>query len=78
MVNLQELKQHTNELVELSFEDGHIVRARLISVDLYEPEEIIYDVQEIVAAGPRELATVTPGTVAAADPRLLMGFRVVD
>jgi hypothetical protein len=78
MVDLHELTKCVGRSVELHFVDGHIVRAKLVSVDANEPTEIIYDIQEIIAVGPTELAVVTPGTVAAADPSLLAEVRSLD
>ena len=77
MVNVEALVGYANREVQLEFVDGHIVRARLISVDLDEPREIVYDILEVVAQGPDSLAGVKAGSVAAADPSLLRSFQAL-
>lgn len=77
MVDLIGLSKYLNAIVDLTFSDGHVVRGKLITVDLDRPQEIIYDVVEVVERGPEKLAKVKPGTVAAADPALLVSFRPV-
>ncbi|MFQ5705753.1 MAG: hypothetical protein ACE5HT_17275 [Gemmatimonadales bacterium] len=77
-VDLRVLAEHVGETVEFEFVDGHVVRARLLSVDLDQPEELIYDVLQVIARGPAKLASVKAGTVAAADPSLLRHFRIVE
>lgn len=77
MVNVEALAGYANRQVQLEFVDGHIVRARLISVDLEEPREMMYDILEVVAQGPDNLAAVKAGTVAAADPSLLRSFQIL-
>jgi hypothetical protein len=77
MVDLVGLSKYLNAIVDLTFSDGHVVRAKLITVDLDRPQEIIYDVVEVVERGPEKLAKVKPGTVASADPALLVSFRPV-
>jgi hypothetical protein len=63
-----------NHILELTFTDGHVVRAKLLTVDLDIPREIIYEVIEVVQRGPEKLGKVKPGTVASADPELLARF----
>ena len=76
-MDLQELQPYVGKKVELHFLDGHVVRATLVRVDVDDPQEIIYDIHEIVAVGPRELAGVKPGTVAAADPAMLSAVELL-
>ena len=71
MIDLDELELHINDEMLLEFEDGHAVRARLISVEKDEPAEIIYDVLEVIEVGPSRFGGVRVGTKAAADPRQL-------
>lgn len=71
MIDLASLPGHVNAVLTLTFADGHVVRAKLVSVDLELPHEIIYEVLEVIERGPARLAGVKPGTVASADPSLL-------
>ena len=75
MIDLVALSKHVNGVVRLAFTDGHIVRAKVVAVDLDLPREIIYDVMEVIERGPEKLAGVRPGTVASADPALLASFQ---
>ncbi len=77
-MNMQELQPYVGKKVELRFKDGHIVRATLVRVDVDDPQEIIYDIHEVVAVGPNELAKVKPGTVAVADPAMLSAVELLS
>lgn len=76
MINLEQLAKHKNQVLDLTFTDGHVVRAKLLMVDPHDPAEIIYDVIQVLNRGPADLANVKPGTLAAADPSLLVDFTV--
>ena len=73
MVDLIALKGSVGKTVDLEFNDGHAVRAKLITVDQDDPTEIIYDIIEVLQAGP---ITIRAGTVASANPADLKRFVV--
>lgn len=73
-VDLQALARARDKLVRLEFTDGYIVRARLVSVDLESPKEIIHEILEVVSQGPEKLKDVKSGAVVAADPAQLSAF----
>jgi hypothetical protein len=75
---LQRLPGFVGKVVRLTFTDGHVVRAKLISVDMHAPPEIIYDVLQVIERGPSALASVESGTMAAADPTLLAEVSVAE
>lgn len=77
-MDISSLSASVNRVVQLEFLDGHVVRARLVAVDVDEPQEIIYDVLEVISRGPDNLANVNAGTVAAADPSLLREVRILE
>jgi hypothetical protein len=77
MLSLSELAAQTGKTMELRFANGHAVRAKLISVDLDDPKEIIYDIKEVLSTGPRDLESLKPGMVAAADPTTLVYFQAL-
>jgi hypothetical protein len=77
MIDITSLPNLVGKVVELRFADGHAARARLVSVDLDAPPEMIYEVIHVIERGPEQLAGVGPGTVAAADPSLLVEVRHV-
>ncbi|HEU4564604.1 MAG TPA: alpha/beta fold hydrolase [Gemmatimonadaceae bacterium] len=66
IIRLQELAALRGKTVELAFRDGHVVRARVVSVDFEPPAEIVYEVLAVLEVGPPHLADVKPGRVAAA------------
>jgi hypothetical protein len=45
------LRQHVGDVVTLEFDDGEIVDARLLHVDLEDHEDITYDVVRVIATG---------------------------
>lgn len=67
-MDLSVLPTLVGKVVDLHFKDGHVVRARLVHVDLDAPAEIIYDVLEIVEVGPAKFQWIEPGNVLAVDP----------
>lgn len=75
MVDLNALAELTGRVVELEFADGHAVRAKLVTVDREQPQEIIYDILAVLTPGP--LPQVKAGTIAAAEPSQLRAYRVV-
>lgn len=77
MADAQELLPYIGKTLQLEFNDGHVVQAKVVTVDVDHPQEIIYDVIRVVARGPESLASIKPGTVAAAKPGELRSFRVV-
>ena len=48
----------------LSFSDGHVVKARLVHVDVNDRNEVIYDVVEVITPGHPRWSNVRPGTTA--------------
>ena len=78
MVTAKELERSKNKVLDLVFKDGHAVRAKLLTVDIHAPEEIIYDILEVLTPGPLDPAIIKPGTVAAGDPAHLASYRIVD
>lgn len=72
------LKAHIGDAVQLEFSDGHVVDARVITVDLDEPSEVIYDVLRVVQVGPSQFASVRPGIAAAAAIADLRRVRIAD
>lgn len=77
-MDAHELKQYENRMVELVFLNGHAVRAKLVTVDVYLPQELVYDVKEVLALGGLDANLVKPGIVAAADPAELRSCRLLD
>jgi hypothetical protein len=75
VIDVRELAKLVGKVVELEFVDGHAVRAKVVTVDLDEPQEVIYDILEVLATGPAKFAGVKAGTVAAANPSELSVFR---
>lgn len=61
-----DLRRYEGNVVVLHFADGHVVRARIIHVDLEDREEVVYDVVEVITAGRPEWSGIVPGTTAAA------------
>ena len=76
-IRLHELAHQRGRAVRLSFRDGHIIVAKVISVDFEEPAEIIYEVHAVMQVGPSHLAAVRPGRVAAAPLEQLRDFTII-
>lgn len=76
-IRLHELARQRGRTVRLAFRDGHVIVAKVISVDFEEPSEIIYEVHAVVQVGPSHLAAVRPGRVAAAPLEQLRDFTVI-
>ena len=76
-IRLHELARQRGHTVRLTFRDGHVIVAKVISVDFEEPAEIIYEVHAVVEVGPPHLAAVRPGRVAAAPLEQLRDFLVI-
>jgi pimeloyl-ACP methyl ester carboxylesterase len=76
-IRLHELARHRGHTVRLAFRDGHVIVAKVISVDFEEPSEIIYEVHAVVEVGPSHLAAVRPGRVAAAPLEQLHDFAIM-
>jgi hypothetical protein len=77
MTDISELVGRESEIMELEFNDGHAVVARIVSVDIDEPAEIVYEVLRVVKTGPPSLAHVAPGLVAAAKAHTLHAWRPI-
>ena len=76
-IRLHELARHRGHTVRLAFRDGHVIVAKVISVDFEEPAEIIYEVHAVMEVGPSHLAAVRPGRVAAAPLEQLRDFAIM-
>lgn len=76
-IRLRELAHHRGHTVRLAFRDGHVIVAKVISVDFEEPAEIIYEVHAVMEVGPSHLAAVRPGRVAAAPLEQLRDFTIM-
>ncbi|MDQ3697968.1 MAG: lysophospholipase [Gemmatimonadota bacterium] len=66
IIRLLELAKQRGKTVTLSFRDGHVIQAKIISVDFEDPSEVIYEVRSVMEIGPPHLVDVKPGRVAAA------------
>jgi pimeloyl-ACP methyl ester carboxylesterase len=77
VIHLQELAKQRGRTVQLRFRDGHAIRAKLISVELEEPSEIVYEVHAVLDPGPDDVAPARPGSVAAAPLEALREFEVL-
>jgi hypothetical protein len=77
MVDITELAKQVGCVVELTFSDRQIVRAKLQTVDVDE-SEIMYRVAELVAPGSAPLRTGTPGAAVIADIGDLVQFKCVE
>lgn len=76
-IRLHELAHHRGHTVRLAFRDGHVIVAKVISVDFEDPAEIIYEVHAVMQVGPAHLAAVRPGRVAAAPLEQLRDFTII-
>lgn len=76
-IHLQELAKQRGRTVQLRFRDGHAIRARLISVEMEEPSEIVYEVHAVLDPGPDDVSAARPGSVAAAPLEALREFEVL-
>lgn len=76
-IRLHQLARQRGRTVRLDFRDGHIIVAKVISVDFEEPAEIIYEVHAVMQVGPSHLAAVRPGRVAAAPLEQLRDFTIM-
>jgi pimeloyl-ACP methyl ester carboxylesterase len=76
IIRMQELAHQRGKAVTLSFRDGHVVLARIVSVDFEPPSEVIYEVLAVMEVGPPHLADVKPGRVAAAPLEEIRDFSV--
>lgn len=77
-IRLQELSHLRGREVTLAFRDGHVVQAKVVSVDFEEPPEIIYEVHAVMEVGPPHLADVKPGRVAAAPLEEIRDFSLAS
>jgi hypothetical protein len=77
-IRLHELAHHRGHTVQLAFRDGHVIVAKVISVDFEDPAEIIYEVHAVMQVGPSHLAAVRPGRVAAAPLEQLRDFTIMS
>ena len=77
VIHLQELAKQRGRTVQLRFRDGHTIRAKLISVEMEEPSEIVYEVHAVLDPGPDDLPPARPGSVAAAPLEALREFEVL-
>jgi pimeloyl-ACP methyl ester carboxylesterase len=77
VIHLQELAKQRGRTVRLRFRDGHVIRAKLIGVEMEEPSEIVYEVHAVLDPGPDDLAPARPGSVAAAPLEALREFEVL-
>jgi len=78
MTDAEKLSQLLGSVVDLEFRDGHVVRAKLVTVDLEVPQEVVYQVLSVSEVGPSKYDLVKPGTFAAADPSELRTFRLAS
>lgn len=75
MNTFSELSAFVGKSVILTFVDGHSVRGVIVTVDLDEPQELIYEVAEVLARGPQEFEQVRPGAVCAAAPQEVLAWK---
>ena len=73
-----DLRARIGDDVELRFYDGRAVKAEIVNVDLAEHQDLIFDVREVRAPGPRHLPPLVPGTTAVVPLGELAGFSRVD
>lgn len=76
IIHLQRLARQRGKEVRLNFRDGHMVQAKIISIDFEEPAEIVYQVRSVIEIGPPHLAETKPGRVAAAPLEDIFAFEV--
>ncbi len=76
VIHLQQLGRQRGKEVRLSFADGHVVQAKVISVDFEEPAEIVYEVRSVIDIGPPHMAETKPGRVAAAPLQDVFDFEI--
>lgn len=72
------LRSLSGEVVVLSFRDGQRVKARLISVDLEEPAEVMYDILEVMSNPSDDPRLGKSGMVVTAHPALLVDVRALN
>ena len=77
-VDIHELQKHVGRSVELRFNDGYVARVRLIDADPDSaPNELIYDVLEVLNWGGLDPGKVDLESAHAASVADLASWRVV-
>ena len=77
MADNAQLAKLLGSTLEFVFEDGHVVRGRLLGV-FADDDQVIYDVAGVIAVGPTKYSGLEPGTVAAAKLSELTDFRICE
>jgi hypothetical protein len=73
------LAAHVGRLVELRYEDGAIVRGKLVAIDPDDLEELTYELREVVCAAPSIAANTPVGTRVVAElHELIDDWRLIE
>lgn len=77
MVDVPELMKQLGCIVELAFNDGQVVRAKLQTINI-EGSEMSYRVVELIAAGSAPLRSAAPGSAVVANVADLVEFKCLN